>query len=113
MRWTVLALILAATVTSPAHAGKNRDRAQAAEDAWQACVVSIAARLAGKADANTVADAAFARCENEEQAFRAALREWSRPYGIGDPMPPQELDRQLGNERERIRRQALVGILGG
>lgn len=105
--------ILLALLPAPAIAGPNLDRARAANAAWETCVVSAARRMAGKAGAEAVAEAAFGKCQGEEGTFRRALSEWSRPMGVGAPMPPHELDRQMDVERKSIRAKAFAAILDG
>lgn len=111
MRRLILAIALLAT---PAFAGPNFDRAQAAENAWQDCVVNAATRMAGKASAETVAEAAFGRCTEQEQDFRVKLKSWSQPFGFGGGgYNAEDLERQMNTQRQRIRSLALAAALDG
>lgn len=111
MRGSAALAALALIVASPALAESNFEKAQAAETAWEQCVVSAARRMAGRAAAETVAEAAFGRCEAEEGEFRRRLYNWSKPGGILPGLPPDELQRQIDVQRQRIRSLALGAIL--
>lgn len=100
-------------MSSAAIAGNRFDRAKAANDTWERCVIGQAVLLKQQSTPYNVVEAAFGRCDQAEQMFRQELRRWSKgPLGMfGSSAPPQRIDEMLEQERDRIRRRATAEMV--
>jgi hypothetical protein len=110
-----ISIVACLAASSPLYAGDRFDRAKAANDTWEKCVIGQAVILKDQTSPYNAVEAAFGRCDEAEQSFRFELKRWSKgPLGaFGSSASPRRLDEMLEQERERIRRRATSEMFIG